>query len=353
MERLSQSDLDKVRDFLEATSAPCNLAEFSARILPATQNLVPGDIICLSETNKELQESVTFDVYPSGAHIDTDLFDLYMFDHPIFQHWDRVAASPTVFTSGLVPMRRWHHTALYQTVYRTLGLEDSLAFGLPSRPGLVACICIERHGLFSDHDRALLEMVRPYVAQLYRNAEAYSLLGAPAGDNKAQSMLLDHSGRPLLAPEEAWDVIFRYFPAPVDEEAVFPPPLSGWLQLQLARSSPKSDIPDPPMPLIVSGEGGGTLTLRLIPGAKTGEQALLLLQERRPASDAIVPEFGLSEREKEVLLLARQGLRNADIADRLNISRRTVEKHFDNVYYKLGVENRTAAIAHAFHRGEV
>jgi DNA-binding CsgD family transcriptional regulator len=245
-------------------------------------------------------------------------------------------------------MRWWHHTDLYQTVYRTLGLEDSLAFGLPSRPGLVACICIERRRLFSDRDRALTDMVRPYVAQLYRNAEMFSLLGSSAGDGATQAMVLDHTGRPVLASEEARDLIATYFPARVDEPGVFPPPLSSWLRVQLARFSPDHEVPPPPAPLTINRDDGATLNLRLIPGARTGEQAVLLLHERQPPSQVIQPALGLSDREKQVLLLSRQGLRNADIAERLQISRRTVEKHFDNIYCKLGVENRTAALARAF-----
>jgi DNA-binding NarL/FixJ family response regulator len=44
----------------------------------------------------------------------------------------------------------------------------------------------------------------------------------------------------------------------------------------------------------------------------------------------------------------RKGLSSAEIAETLVVSRRTVEKHLENVYCKLGVDNRTAAVAAAF-----
>ena len=53
----------------------------------------------------------------------------------------------------------------------------------------------------------------------------------------------------------------------------------------------------------------------------------------------------------EVLRLVAQGLGNLDIADRLSLSRRTVEQHLRNVYDKLGVDNRTAATAVAIDHG--
>jgi LuxR family maltose regulon positive regulatory protein len=55
----------------------------------------------------------------------------------------------------------------------------------------------------------------------------------------------------------------------------------------------------------------------------------------------------LSEREQEVLQLVAQGLTNQQIATRLVISIRTVKKHVENIHGKLGVQNRTQAVAHA------
>ncbi len=61
--------------------------------------------------------------------------------------------------------------------------------------------------------------------------------------------------------------------------------------------------------------------------------------------------FGLTAREAEVLRLVAQGLSNLDIADRLSLSRRTIEQHQRSAYDKLGVENRTAATAFAIDHG--
>ena len=60
----------------------------------------------------------------------------------------------------------------------------------------------------------------------------------------------------------------------------------------------------------------------------------------------------LTAREAEILELVASGLTNAAIAERLWISPGTVKKHLDNIYAKLGVANRTAAVAFA-NRGQV
>ena len=58
----------------------------------------------------------------------------------------------------------------------------------------------------------------------------------------------------------------------------------------------------------------------------------------------------LSTREAEVLLLIAQGFSNREIADHLIISVRTVERHVNHIYEKLGVHNRAQAAVHALSR---
>ena len=59
----------------------------------------------------------------------------------------------------------------------------------------------------------------------------------------------------------------------------------------------------------------------------------------------------LTIREIEVLELMSEGLRNADIAERLSISVRTVEAHSSNIMSKLGTESRTEAVRVAEEKG--
>ena len=71
-----------------------------------------------------------------------------------------------------------------------------------------------------------------------------------------------------------------------------------------------------------------------------------------PSPDGGTPRTAaLTAREREVLDWLGAGKTDRDIADILAISHRTVHKHLQRIYEKLGVENRTAAVARAFLRG--
>lgn len=59
----------------------------------------------------------------------------------------------------------------------------------------------------------------------------------------------------------------------------------------------------------------------------------------------------LTNREVEVLSMAASGLKNQDIANRLFVSKRTVEAHLSSIFSKLKVGSRTEAILFALKRG--
>jgi len=77
-----------------------------------------------------------------------------------------------------------------------------------------------------------------------------------------------------------------------------------------------------------------------------GELLLRLAYGEQPITPAdLRKELGLTSRESEVLSWISKGKTNRDIAQILGLSPRTIDKHLEQIYAKLGVENRTAAAA--------
>ncbi len=75
--------------------------------------------------------------------------------------------------------------------------------------------------------------------------------------------------------------------------------------------------------------------------------------ERATGPTGTLAELGLTAREAEVLGLVADGLSNAEIAERLFISRKTASVHVSNILDKLGVSSRVQAAALAHRRGLV
>lgn len=88
------------------------------------------------------------------------------------------------------------------------------------------------------------------------------------------------------------------------------------------------------------------LSVRNMGIATLGETMLLLeLQSEGSAASSRLSHAALTPRETEVLSWLAKGKTNRDIADILGMSPRTVNKHLEHIFEKLGVETRAAAAA--------
>jgi DNA-binding NarL/FixJ family response regulator len=61
--------------------------------------------------------------------------------------------------------------------------------------------------------------------------------------------------------------------------------------------------------------------------------------------------FGLTSRELEILGQVADGRRNQEIAEALTLSHRTIERHLENIFAKMGVDSRTEAVVKAVRGG--
>ena len=167
---------------------------------------------------------------------------------------------------------------------------------------------------------------------------------------------LDVSGRYLLAVNDLGKLLWATPQAQrllsdtlVDaDDFALPDPMPQWLdQMQKGKSAAKTAT-------MASFPGNEQLRLQYM--GKVGPNEFLLrlakdISGKAPAEFS--SELGLTTREGEVLAWLSKGKTNRDIADILGLSPRTIDKHLEQIYSKLGVENRTAAAAiavNATHR---
>ncbi|KKB12839.1 LuxR family transcriptional regulator [Devosia geojensis] len=94
----------------------------------------------------------------------------------------------------------------------------------------------------------------------------------------------------------------------------------------------------------------GSLQLVCLGSIGADEHLFRLLAPTGDNPDEILRQnFGLTQRESEVLAWIARGKSNRDIGEILGLSPRTVNKHLEQVYAKLGVENRASAAIKATH----
>ncbi|MCP1200841.1 DNA-binding response regulator [Notoacmeibacter sp. MSK16QG-6] len=90
-------------------------------------------------------------------------------------------------------------------------------------------------------------------------------------------------------------------------------------------------------------QSGIALEMRVVEAGS--DQFLIRLLDRSRGTDEerLGQTFDLTVREAQVLLWIAHGKSNKEIGDILEMSHRTVNKHLEQIFAKLGVENRTAA----------
>jgi DNA-binding NarL/FixJ family response regulator len=161
---------------------------------------------------------------------------------------------------------------------------------------------------------------------------------------------LDVSGRYLLAVNsqgglmwatpQAQKLLSDTLDADSDQEFALPDPMTQWLdQVQKGKAGSKTAA-------MASFPGNEQLRLQYM--GKLGANEFLLRLAKDTSADMpaeFSSELGLTTREGEVLSWLSKGKTNRDIAQILGLSPRTVDKHLEQIYSKLGVENRTAAAA--------
>jgi DNA-binding CsgD family transcriptional regulator len=149
------------------------------------------------------------------------------------------------------------------------------------------------------------------------------------------------AGEVLDASPAALRLLGRFFPGDACVRAL-PAPLLAWFARSRNWGLERPAI-DHGQPFTLSHLGIG-LTVHFVPDRERAATGYLLMRCHRVDIGADhLADLPVTGREREVLALVAAGKTNGEIAAVLAISARTVQKHLEHVFQKLGVETRTAA----------
>jgi DNA-binding CsgD family transcriptional regulator len=226
--------------------------------------------------------------------------------------------------SDFVTLRQLKRQRVYALWFGPGGVDHELTVAIPSPPWHTRTFLFDRgRGRdFTERDRLVLDLLQRHFGRLWEAARMRRQLRAALEGLESASeqdtravLLLSPGGLVELASPAAARMLRDYFGEVDHDEA--PAELLDWL--------------DSGSPALVRREGEQCLTIR-----RSG--STLLLEETRD-------ELRLTARESQVLSWVARGKTNPEIAEILWVSPTTVRKHLENVYAKLGVHTRTAAVA--------
>jgi len=200
------------------------------------------------------------------------------------------------------------------------------------------------------------EVVARIAAHLQSARHASQARNALDAFGHASIALRPADGRVLWQTPLARDLMKRHFgagaaaaPISVVASAVAAPlhapaSLCDWVRERVTRAGDAGDAGEGDTWTCVTGTR--RLHCSLHPASAEDEWLLVLTESNNGAAiEALSLQFRLTGREAEVLYWVAHGKTNRDIGDILGTRPKTITKHLEHVFEKLGVETRTAAAA--------
>jgi DNA-binding CsgD family transcriptional regulator len=250
MESLSASCLHKVLGATARAVEFSELSEFRTGVIELARELVPCESASYNELKPGAGAIVIADPDEALTEKSIEVFSRLAGENPLVAYYARTGDGRPARFSDLISRRRLHALTLYDELYASMGIEHQIAFVLPSPPGEIVGIALNRHQRdFTGEEAAMLELLRRPLRACYRRL--------------------------------------------VERERL----------------------------------------INLLSGAEDDEIT----------KHAVA--LGLSERQTEIMRGVVGGASNAQVGVSLGISRRTVEKHLQNIYAQLDVTSRTQAAA--------
>lgn len=186
------------------------------------------------------------------------------------------------------------------------------------------------------------EVVIARIAAHVRSARSAMRARDALGSAGISVIVLDASLKKVWQTACAAELLDTFF-APVPSESELPGEILAWLK-QIATADRASTPEKTILHVVVDGRA---LRLRWVAGAPKEETLIMLDVVSDSAAVEPMAKHNLTPRECEVLMWVAKGKTNRDIGEILSLSPRTVNKHLEHIFDKLGVETRTAAAAMA------
>jgi DNA-binding CsgD family transcriptional regulator len=301
--------------------------EMVAAVMPPMQALFSAELVIFDLLDEQMQQ-LGFQLCPpqppeliARAH---PPFVAHFHEHPFKHDWVQTVGRGRVSVlSDRISNRKFRRTAFFNEAFIHLRGKNQLMIGgqiEDSRYWNFSCLRLGSD--FSPRDREIARYLQPPLARLFsqlaRRDRASHAISALANANAAY-LVVDPQGRLLEVSQQARVLLTQ---SGRDHRPMIAAHVAG---------APGAGI---------STASFGELQALVYRAATNGQAFVMLQPSLRPA---LTDAHQLTRRETEIFQWLSQGKTNREIAAILGLSTRTVEKHCERLFTKLGVENRVAA----------
>jgi DNA-binding CsgD family transcriptional regulator len=321
---LAARDAENVLRFVAAAEEVAGDHAFTPEVLVELGKLVEADWVGYNEMDRVRQRFG----YGAGRLGDE-------FEFAEVSYWEISAEHPVcgrhntgefraLKLSDFMSLKELRKSRIYSVWFRPSGIEHELNVAIPSPPWHTKTFLFDRGPGrdFTERDRRVLDLLQPHVARLWRAAQVRRQLRAALA-SLDESADQDLPGVLLLAPGGA--------------HIEFASPAARHLLEEFFDEQPGGQTPDALFAWFES-ESESFFCRRGRDGLTISRSNGMLLLE--PTRD----DLGLTSRERDVLAWVARGKTNPEVAEILWVTPSTVRKHLENIYAKLGVHTRTAAV---------
>jgi DNA-binding CsgD family transcriptional regulator len=334
----------------EAATYPARLARVVAQVVPCDSAL----LLTFEPASGEFR----LDTWPAGqfAHVDRDeMSRLHRADHPFVARCRASRTARAVRLCDLAPTGAFARTGLYAHLYRFLGIEHQLMMLVASPDTRWRVIVLNRRsGEFSEEERSALEALWPHITLAQRNLRRATGAKAPAiagdaPDEASGVIVIRSTGAVTVCNEQARVWLAEYFDAVfVARNVTLPAPLLEWATQRIEDEGGGRRLRVVRRDAFILSRGEHCLVADLIVDHGKDLHLMRLEKVALNAPAANLEALGVTPREAEVLCWVAQGKTNREVGMILGSSARTVQKHLEHIFQKIGVESRTAAILKAW-----
>ena len=331
MPALTNGDAERLLRFVAEARSLNSDEPFTPELLVELGRLIEADWLMYHEDDYARRRQLLYVLRPGddededeAEDITEDEWDL-MNEHPICRRWRKDRRFRALRLSDVITRREFHQSRFYAEFFAPSGMEYELKARLPSPQwhGKTFAFYRREGRDFAVRDRLALQLLTPHFSRLWHEARTRRLLAKAleeldrANEHGSRGVIfLGADGEAEFISPPVHRLLRDFFPAaPADR---LPAALADWLEDGRSQS-------------LLRRRGDRRLVID-----RTADS--LILEER-------VEEIPLTARERDVLSWVARGKTNAEIAQLLWLAPSTVRKHLENVYAKLGVNTRTAAVA--------